>query len=208
MREKVWAQNTFDEKALKIFAAAETLAAKQGSGTLQCSHVFAACVHVSPETVHKLLGRAITRLPDKFELSDNELKDLPLDSGADGMEFEMELGIIFVEDAHDSAFRIIRDYVPERRIGVAEIAFAILKEPTEEVCDILLENGFPNDAALLDGLVRENYLTHIREFSSETPRERLAAAIASGERFEKFMSSELCGQRNITNGRLFVDHGM
>ena len=195
MREKVWMAYSFDSEAKKVFATAEVIAKELDCKKLLCSHVFAACVHVSPETVHKLLGRAITRLPDKFELSDNELKDLPPDPGADGMEFEMELGIIFVEDAHDSAFRIIRDYVPERRIGVAEIAFAILKEPTEEVCDILLENGFPNDAALLDGLVRENYLTHIREFSSETPRERLAAAIASGERFEKFMSSQLCGQR-------------
>ena len=194
MREKVWKEHSFDSAAKKIFSAAEVIAKKLDCDRLLCSHVFAACVHVFPEIMHKLLGRSITRLPDKFELGPGELSDLPPDPGADGMEFDTELGIIFLEDTHDSAFRIVRDYVPERPTGAAEIAFAILRDPSEEVCDILLENGFPNDAGLLDALVKENYLTHIREFAPETPRERLAAAIESGEKFEKFMRGSLCGQ--------------
>lgn len=195
MREKVWMKHSFDSDAKKVFSAAEIIAAKLGSNELLCSHVFAACAHVFPETLHKLLGRDITRLPEKFQLECEELNNLSRDAGEDGMEFNRELGIIFLEDTRDSAFRTIRDYVPERRIGVAEIAFAILKEPTEEISDILLENGFPNDAALLDRMVRDNYLTHIREFSEESPKERLTAAVAMGERFEKFMCSNLCGQR-------------
>ena len=197
MREKVWMTHSFDNEARKIFAAAEVFAKKLDCDKLLCSHVFAACVHLVPATVHKLLGRDIKRLPDKFKLEQDELNGLPTDSGADGMEFDMELGIVFIEDARDSAFRMIRDYVPERRIGAAEIAFAILKEPSEEVCDILLENDFPNDAELLDSLVRENYLTHILDFVEESPRERLATAIDAGEKFEKFMRGALCGQRKV-----------
>ena len=197
MREKVWMAHSFDNDARKIFAVAEVIAEKLDCDKLRCSHVFAACVHLAPVTVHKLLGRDIARLPDKFKLEQDELNDLPADSGADGMEFDMELGIVFIEDTRDSAFRMIRDYVPERRIGAAEIAFAILKEPSEEVCDILLENDFPNDAMLLDSLIRENYLTHILDFVEESPRERLTTAIDAGDKFEKFMRDALCGQRKV-----------
>jgi len=197
MREKVWKVHSFDHEARKIFAAAEVIAKKLNCSKLLCSHVFAACVHVAPETVHKLLGRDITRLPDKFKLNQAELNGLPADSGPDGMEFDMELGTVFIEDSRNSAFRIIRDYVPERRIGAAEIAFAILKEPSEETSDILLENDFPNDALLLDSLVRENYLTHILDFVEESPRERLAMTIDTGEKFEKIMRGTLCGQRKV-----------
>ena len=195
MREKVWTTYEFADEAKKIFSAAEVIAEKLDSEKLLCSHVFAACVHVAPEIVHKILGRAVTRLPDKFELTAAELSCLPPDPGAEGMAFDVELGVVFIDDGRDSAFGLIRDYLPGRPVGAAEIVFAILKEPAEEISDILLENGFPNDAVLLDRLVTDNYLTHIWEFSEGSSRERLAAAVAAGERFEKIMCGALCGQR-------------
>ena len=195
MRRKVWSLHSFDDEAKRVFAVAEAIAEKQEAKELLCSHVFAACVCVEPDTVRKLLGRAVTRLPEKFA-PPCEVRNCPVpECGEDGMAFSGELAVLFSEDFDGSAFAIVRDYVPGRRTGVAEIVFALLMEPDGEISDILLENGFANDAALLETLLRENYINNLREFASAAPKERLAAAVTAGEKFEKFMTEALFGQK-------------
>jgi hypothetical protein len=195
MRSKVWTENSFDTEAGKVFAAAEIIAKEQECEELLGGHVFVGCVLRAPETIRKLLGREITRLPEKYELPANSLPcDLP-EAGPDGMALSADLAALFLDDSRASALGFARAYKPDRRLGAAELALLLLLEPSEEISDILLENGFPNDAGLLEKLVRENYLDNLRDFSTGSPKDRLAASAAAGEKFEALMQASICGQR-------------
>ena len=209
MRKMVFERYSFDDDALQVFARAEAIAKSRNEDSLECGHVFAGCAELYPEIIHTLLGRHITSLPDYLDLA---LDKVSISVSAtpheeSGMDFSVELGMLFLEDHNWSPFKMVSEYVPGRPIGVAEIAFAIMAEPTEEISDILFENGFPNDAAVLEQLIRENYLARIREFSTESPRQRLSAAAARGEAFENFMKSRVCGEDNAISAltSLFTD---
>ena len=196
MRKLVFEKYSFDDAALQVFARAEAIAKNRNDGSIQCGQVLAACAVLYPEVIHTLLGRSITMLPDSLDPAAGNVS-ITVSVGTqqdEGMDFSHELAMLFFDDYSGSAFRMAHDYVPERPIGVAEIVFAILSTPTEEVSDILLANGFPNDADVVEELLRENYIAHIREFTTESPRKRLSAAVAKGEAFENFMKEKVCGQ--------------
>lgn len=205
MKEKVFERYSFGSEALKVFEFAEKLAEKQGTDSVSCAQVFAAGAILFPGVMHDLLGRNIGKLPDKFRLDPGSAEFAG--RGKTERDFSADLGLLFLEDHRGSPFRMINDYVPDRPVGVAEIAFAMMASPTEEIGDILLANGFPNDAALLENLLKENYLNHIRDFSTKSPREQLAAAVSRGGKFEEFMTNALYGQEKAISelAALFTD---
>ena len=194
MRKEVHRKCRFDEPARIMFALAELFARDQKKELLECSHVFAAGVLLHGETLRKLLGREITRLPENFRAGKDRIASFIRTPVKGTMDFSQELGMMFLEENSGSPFRMFHDYLAESRTGPAAILAAMLLDPTEEIADILLENGFSNDAGLLENLVRENFLTHLRDFVSDPPPERLARAAEMGEKFESAMTAALRGQ--------------
>lgn len=199
MKEKVFERYSFGSEAMAVFDFAAKLAEENDAPGVGCAEVFAACAILCPGIMHDLLGRRLGKLPDRFKLEPGaaplDIKPADLTEwGRSELDFSADLVLLFLEDHQGSPFRMINDYVPGRPVGVAEIAFAIMTSPTSEIGDILLANGFPNDAELLENLLKENYIARIREFSTESPREQLSAAAARAGQFEEFMTGALCGQ--------------
>ncbi len=192
MREKVFAQNTFDEEAIIVLDIAGKHAIQQKEKKVLCSHVFVACAQHNPDVIHTLLGREITKLPSKYKIN-SERKFNRI--SANQIDFAPELSSIFLDTAPGTPLQLFKAYQPGRPIGVRELAFAIIMEPTEEIGDILLANDFTNDATTLENLLRENYLRNIRSFSSVPPRKRMLDMVNQSEKFEKYMTSHVVGQR-------------
>ena len=193
VRDKVFADHSFSEDARLLFAMAEVIAEAHDEKALRSGHLFAACLHMRGDLVRRILGREITRLPDYLEFGGET--EGPVCGTGEEMDLSPDLAGLFLEDSAGSPFRFIREYTSYREIGVAEIVVALLMDPSEEICDILMENGFPNDAALLENLVRENFLRNVREFTTLSPHDRLKKAAEMGEKFEKFMCGAMFGQR-------------
>ena len=191
MKEKVFERHVFAEDAIKVFEYAEKFAQYFKEKRILCSHVFVACVKCNPEVIHKLLGREITKLPSKYNCSSQRKFNRRRDKDID---FAVELSSLFLDSTPGSAFQLIKDYYPKSEVGVAEVAFALLSDPTEEICDILIANGFNNDAVALASLLKENYLKYSRMLSSVSPRKRLLDMAQQGEKFEAFMKSHIRGQ--------------
>ena len=117
------------------------------------------------------------------------------DPDDDAPDFADELALVFMDDTPGSTLQTFRNYAVTDQIGVAEIALSVLTAPAEEIADILLKNGFPNNARLLGDLLRENYLRHICDFIVGPPRERLKNAVHIANRFKERMEASLFGQK-------------
>ncbi|MBO4344514.1 MAG: ATP-binding protein [Victivallales bacterium] len=191
MREKVFERHSFAEDAIKVFEQAEKYAHYFKEKRELCSHVFVACVKSYPEIIHKLLGREISKLPSKYNCSSE--RKFNRQKGKE-IDFAQELSSLFLDSTPGTAFQLIKDYYPKSEIGVAEVAFALMFDPTEEICDILIANGFKNDAAVFATLLKENYLKNCRVLSSASPRKRMLDIATQGEKFEAFMKSFIRGQ--------------
>jgi len=129
---------------------------------------------------------------DEFEFNfgiENE------DDDEEGMAFSDELTPLFMDDTPQSTLRSFGNYSISNQVGVAETMLAILTDPSEEISDILLKNGFPNDAQHLGELIRENYLRHICDYMTGTPRERLSNAVAMSGKIKELMGVSLFGQK-------------
>ena len=191
MKEEVFEKHAFDEGAIKILKLAEKHAIHLKEKKVLCSHVFVACVQSTPEVIHMLLGREITRLPSKYRI--NSERKFNRTTGKE-LDFAPELGSIFLDITPGTALQLFKDYLPGRPIGPKELAFAMMMEPTEEISDILLANDFSNDATTLENLLRENYLRNSRSFSSVPPRERMHDMLLLGNKFENYMREHIVGQ--------------
>ena len=116
------------------------------------------------------------------------------DDDDEALAFSDELAPLFMDDTPRSTLKSFGNYSISNQIGVAETMLAILTDPTEEISDILLKNGFPNDAQRLGELIRENYLRHISDYMTGTPRERLSNAVSVSRKIKGYMSSSMFGQ--------------
>ena len=194
MKERVFDKHVFAEEAIGVFKMAEKMAQHLKEGQVACSHVFAVCVINYPEVIHTLLGREIGKLPAKFEA---DFKNNGKKKEGNEIDFAQDLVSLFLDTAPGTALQIINDCHPNQPLGVAEIAFALLMEPSDEICDILIANGFPNNAALFESTLKENYLRNIDLLYSVSLRDRMTAASELGVKFEKYMSGHIHGQRKI-----------
>ena len=131
------------------------------------------------------------RMEDEFEFIfdfENKADD------DEALAFSDELAPLFMDDTSRSTLKSFGHYSISNQVGVAETMLAILTEPTEEISDILLKNGFPNDAQTLRELIKENYLRHICDYMTGTPRERLSNAVSVSRKIRERMSSSMFGQ--------------
>ena len=119
------------------------------------------------------------------------------DDNDEALAFSDELAPLFMDDTPRSTLNSFGNYSISNQIGVAETLLAILTEPTEEISDILLKNGFPNDAQHLGELIKENYLRHICDYMTGTPRERLSKAVSMSRKVKELMSSSMFGQSKM-----------
>ncbi len=190
MKEKIFEQHSFTAQAKILFGSAAKVALALGDMKVACSHLFFSTMVFPGSNVGKLLGRELTKLPEKFDFRNIKLDEY----NADGMDFADELSSLFLDESPGSPLNFIKDYFPGHEIGVAEIAFMLLMEPTEEISDILTANGITNDVSLLESLLKENYLKNVRDFSGTTSQERLSDSMQLAEKFETFMKSRICGQ--------------
>jgi AAA+ superfamily predicted ATPase len=220
-RKTVLDKHTFSHEILEVFDFAEKIAREQAEEEILCVHVFVACACLQPDILQTLLGRGIVLLPKKYDIEPDAVskasgahagrpapgaklfesvrEELEFDFGfGDGAEkspaFSDELSLIFLDDTSRSILGMFANYTIENRIGVAETLLAILTEPTEEISDILLKNGFPNDAMQLGELLRENFLRHICDFRTGTPGERLSNAVSMSKKIRESMRASLIGQ--------------
>ncbi len=191
-KERVFEQYSFDSSTLEVFALAEIIARRLDEAEVYCSHVFAACVLLEPEILHKILGRKVEKLPEKFDTE----RPRPSYAGQslDDIDFSREFASIFFDNVPGTPFQFVKDYFPGSQIGVAQILFAILMEPTQEIADILMANGFSNDANLLSGLLRENYLKNLHALSAISHVERRERAMSMADKFERIMNHAVTGQ--------------
>ena len=127
-KERVFEQYSFDSSTLEVFALAEIFARRLDEAEVYCSHVFAACVLLEPEILHKILGRKVEKLPEKFDTE----RPRPSYAGQslDDIDFSREFASIFFDNVPGTPFQFVKDYFPGSQIGVAQILFAILMEPT------------------------------------------------------------------------------
>ncbi len=192
-REKVLERYSFDDAAQKVFSIAAQIAIFLDANEIYCSHVFAACAIAEPEVLHKLLGRRVTKLPAKFDLGLEDETDIE-DASLEEVDFSSEFASIFLDTVPGTPFQFSMDYFPGKQIGIAEVAFALMMEATEEIADILIENGFSNDGNILNSLLRENYLKNLHSFSPLTQEERRKIAVDKADLFEEYMNLDVSGQ--------------
>ena len=194
-REKVFERYSFDNAALDVFALAAQIAQCLDDTEVYCSHVFAACAIAVPDVMHKLLGRKLSKLPSKFDLGLEDATDIE-DDALEEVDFSTELASIFLDSVPGTPLQFSRAYFSGKQIGIAEVAFALMMEATEEIADILIENGFSNDGNMLTGLLRENYLKNLHFFSPFTQEERRNMAVDMAGFFEEYMNLDVCGQKS------------
>ncbi len=185
----IFKKNRFSDSAMTILILTQHIAAVSGEEKARCSHLLAAIMHLAPEAVTDMAGKNIAAW-----LEEREVKwDLAGKSDKKA-EYADEVCVLLLDSTEDSPLHFIKSYFPDRVIGPAELAFIVLKEPTEEISDIIAQYCMINDSAEWERQLCFNYLACCEKHSGKTSRERLRDCVEMGKRFAAFMNKRIVGQ--------------
>jgi len=189
MQKMIFKKKRFSKEAMRMLEVAQHIASSLGEEKACCSHLLAAITYLAPEVIEDILGTNISDWINEYNLD----WKLVLESGK-ATQYADELCALLIDTTEESPLNFIKGFFPDRIIGPAELAFIILKEPTEEIIDIISQYDINNNAGELGELLERNYLACCEKHSGKTPRERLQACIEIGKRFSAFMNARIEGQ--------------
>ena len=198
-------------KNLHLSYAADTalgtaweIAGNRMEDEVHCSHLLGALLLRFPEVVEDLLEKDISGWGRDADLMERDTaRKSPAErrrarraAGRRSKEVVCsdELAVLLLDTSEDTPLHFIKGFFPDRVIGVAELAFVILKEPSKEIGDILAEYGVTNDADELSTQLCRNYLLCCEKYSDKAPRDRFCECIEMGKRFSAYMKSRIVGQ--------------
>lgn len=190
MQKMIFPKNRFTDSAIKMLAMAQHIASALGDEKTCCSHLLAAITYLSPEAVEDILGKNIADWINDCKID----WELVTESGK-APRYADELCALLIDTTEASPLNFIKGIFPDRIIGPAELAFIILKEPTEEIIDIITQYHVTNDSSKLGEQLCRNYLACCEKHSGKTARERLQACAETGKKFSAFMNKRIVGQR-------------
>ena len=190
MEKKIFNKNKFSAPALELFKMAQNIAAQLGSAETSCRHFLAAALRLCPEVVADLLKKDLSDW-----LNTRNLDWALLDVSNAKVPLADELSILFFDDSEDTPLHFIKNIFPNRILGPAEAVFIVLKEPTEEISEILSSADVINDLLSYEERLCDSYLECCDTHAGISPRERLKQCADMGRRFQEFMNTRVIGQQ-------------
>ncbi len=189
MEKTIFKKNKFTSAALELFQMAQNIAAQLNCDRVCCSHFLAALLRLTPGVVTDVLNKDIsswlTGLNLDYALLDASNKKVPL---AD------ELNVLLLDDSEDLPLYFIKNIFENRILGPAELAFIILKEPTEEISEILVQHNTDNNLINYEEQICNNYLACCEKHTGLSARDRLNQYLKTGKTFSAFMNQRIVGQ--------------
>ena len=198
----IFRKNTFTSEAMQMLKLAQHTASSLNSEKVNCTHLLAAVTRHAPETVADVLGKDISGWLDEYDINWNSTAD-----EENTLRYTDDLCVLLLDTAEDTPLNFIRECFPGQPVGAAELAFILLKEPTEEIVDIITRYGVTNDAAEYSEQLCFNYLSCRERHSGISSRERLKKCVEMGRRFSDYMNARIIGQEKTIDvlSSLLVD---
>lgn len=189
MQKMIFKKKRFSKEAMRMLEVAQHIASSLGEEKACCSHLLAAITYLAPEVIEDILGTNISNWINEYKLD----WELVLESGK-ATQYADDLCALLIDTTEEAPLNFINGFFPDRIIGPVDLAFIILKEPTEEIVDIITQYNITNNSRELAEMLCLNYLACCEKHSGKNSRERLQACIEMGKKFSAFMNSRIVGQ--------------
>ena len=189
MLKEILENNKFTDHALQALEIAQAIAADMKSETVLSWHILAAITHLVPEVTTELLGKNI---PDLIKVL--KINWEPYFNQRIKVKFSDELSALLIDTTEEAPLTFIKSFFPDKVLSPVDLAFIVLKEPSDGVTAILAEYNITNDYNELSETLCNNYLSCCEKYSGVSPKERLKKCIEMGKRFSDYMTAHLIGQ--------------
>ena len=189
MQDMIFKKNTFSSTALEILKLSQYIADAYGSEKVSCAHLLAAVSHLAPQAAADVLGKNISDWQEKYKID-----SYPIESNENMPAYSDELCVLLLDATEDTPMNSIKELFPEQPLGAVDLAYILLKEPTEEIIDMLSRYDVTNDAVEYGEQLFFNYLSCREKHSGFSPRERLKQCVEMGKKFSAYMNERITGQ--------------